>query len=147
MLERVERGDVVVVVEARLEERVGDRVVVVVEVEEEGAVDAAALRRGVVVVVVAEVVVVRRRVVVVVDGLPAGLPAGFTGGFSAGFVAGLAVVEVVGGTRSPGTGVGPSAAGSTPAEAPGGRAAGGMRSRRRAYCMMRENTGAATWPP
>jgi hypothetical protein len=28
-----------------------------------------------------------------------------------------------------------------------GGAGGGMRSRRRAYCMIREKTGAATWPP
>jgi hypothetical protein len=34
-----------------------------------------------------------------------------------------------------------------PAAAGGAMAGGGMRSRRRAYCMTRAKTGADTWPP
>jgi len=114
---------VVVVVAADLE-----RVVVVVV--------AADLERVVVVVVadlerVVVVVAFELAVVDVVDAAAGAgaLPSSLPGASSMAWVGPEPGVARVAG--SPGTGV----------------VGGGMRSSRRAYCMIRANTGAATWPP
>jgi uncharacterized membrane protein YgcG len=138
VLERV--PDVVVVVDF-------GRVVVVVEEDDERlvvvVVDDFVVPLAVV-VVVDDFVVEPFAVVVVVDGRAvAGLDS---------FVAALTVVVVV---DARGT-LGSSLAGDSsrawagaPGAAGGGGdpGGGGIRSSRRAYCMIREKTGAETWPP
>jgi hypothetical protein len=139
-----------------------DRVVVVVEDEDVVAADA---ERGRVVVVVDDFEVPLRMVVVVVDDLLVDrvvepfavvvvvddLATGFDS-FVVGFVVAVAffaVVDVVAfGTLGSSLAPASSSARAAPA-GPGGETGGdpgggGIRSSRRAYCMIRENTGAET---
>ena len=71
---------------------------------------------------------------------------GFCGAVAAGPTG---VVAVAGASESAFAGTVPRAGAGTPAATGGGGgvAGGGTRSSRRAYCMIRENTGAETWPP
>ena len=60
--------------------------------------------------------------------------------------AGTSPTSLPGASSRPWLGAEPGVAGA--AGRPGtGLAGGGIRSSRRAYCMIRANTGAATWPP
>ena len=132
LLAEVDFGRVVVVVV--LDDRVVEPLAVVV------VVDDLVVEPLAVVVVVDDLFVEPRAVVVVVDDLLAG-------GFDDGLV--VVVVDALGTFGSSLAGASSRAWAGDPAAAgaggdPGG---GGIRSSRRAYCMIRAKTGADTWPP